>query len=89
MTVTEFNEKYKNHIEEGHYGLAISNDKVIEGLDVIFVSLFKDLPKLKFSQIKMKFGRATVYLKCEGLTFETLRVLERGIEAGVDFWVKQ
>lgn len=35
MTVEEFNDKYKDCLEEGHYGLAIENPYVITLLDLL------------------------------------------------------
>ena len=36
MTVENFNEKYKNYLEEGHYGLSLGDDEFIEWLDEQF-----------------------------------------------------
>ena len=52
MTAKEFNEKYKSHLEEGHYGLAIENQSIISYLDKEFESEI---------QIKFKFGMPRVY----------------------------
>ena len=40
-TNKEFNDKYKDYLEEGHYGLDINHLKVIEYLDSIFQDLIK------------------------------------------------
>ena len=60
MTTNEFNEKYKNYLKKGHYGLDISIPEVIEYLDKEFQSLIK-IPEFQYSQIKLKFGRARFY----------------------------
>lgn len=60
MTGQEFDEKYKNYVEEGHYGLAIGDSEVIKFLDDIFQDLIK-IPGFKFSQIKLKFGMCRFY----------------------------
>ena len=36
MTVEEFNTKYKAYLEEGHYGLVINIQMVIDYLDNLF-----------------------------------------------------
>lgn len=41
MKATEFNKKYEDFLEEGHYGLDIENPSVIEYLDKIFEGLTK------------------------------------------------
>lgn len=55
MTTFEFNEKYKDYLDEGHYGLDLSNPKVIEYLDNKFQELIK-IPGFKYQQIKAKFN---------------------------------
>ena len=35
MTVNEFNKKYKDYLEEGHYGLDINIPSVVNYLDSI------------------------------------------------------
>lgn len=60
MTADEFNEKYKAFLEEGHYGLDIIDESVVDYLD----SLFEDLtliPLFKYTQIKLKWGGARFY----------------------------
>jgi hypothetical protein len=61
MTVQEFNEKWKDFLEEGYYGLAIDNQNVIEYLDEKFKKLTTENPKFMYSQIKLKFGMSRVY----------------------------
>lgn len=65
MTIREFNEKYKSHIEDGHYGLSVDHPKVIEYLDFKFeneIRLWRgNYVHFEFSQIKMKFGQITIY----------------------------
>ena len=62
MTIDEFNEKYKNYLEVGHYGLAINDKEVIEFLDREFEREIKYNPYFSYSQIKLKYGMARVYL---------------------------
>lgn len=60
MTTNEFNDKYKDYLEEGHYGLDISVPEVIEYLDAIFQTLIK-IPGFKYTQIKLKFNMVRFY----------------------------
>lgn len=60
MTAREFNNKYKDYLEDKFYGLAIDIPTVVEFLDGIFEDLVK-IPGFKYSQIKMKFGMARFY----------------------------
>jgi hypothetical protein len=77
MTTKEFNEKYSDFLEEGHYGLAINDDPgVINFLDKIFEDLTR-IPGFKFYQIKLKFGFARFYAK--EISSEMQRMVENGI----------
>lgn len=60
MTVAEFNEKYKDYLEKGHYGLAIEHKEIVAKLDKIFEDCIK-IPGFKYYQIKEKFGLVRVY----------------------------
>jgi hypothetical protein len=61
MTTQEFNQKYKDYLEEGHYGLDIGIPSVIEYLDSIFDKGLVTIPGFKYSQIKLKFHMARFY----------------------------
>jgi hypothetical protein len=73
MTVDQFNAKYVEYLEEGHYGLAFGNEEFVNQLDTMFQK-FIQVPGFKFSQIKAKFGRGRFY--CEGLTDEQIYSVE-------------
>ena len=60
MIASEFNEKYKEYLEEGHYGLDISTPSIIKYLDEMFQDLIK-IPGFKYSQIKEKFNTSRFY----------------------------
>ena len=60
MTTNEFNEKYGEYIEEGHYGLAIAIPTVIDYLDEVFEGLIK-VPGFKYTKIKLKFSMCRFY----------------------------
>ncbi len=62
-TPEEFNEKWKSHLEEGHYGMAINNEKVIEYMDKEFAEEEKINPDFTYSQIKLKFNSPRVYVE--------------------------
>lgn len=55
MTANEFNTKYKEYLEEGHYGLDIHILSVTRYLDEVFQGLIK-IPGFQYSQIKNKFS---------------------------------
>ena len=61
MTKDEFNEKWSDYLEPGHYGLAINNEEVIKYLDAWFTTEVEFNPDFTYSQIKMKFSSSRVY----------------------------
>lgn len=73
MTHEEFNEKYKNYLEKGNYGIDVGNSDFIEWLDKKF-EVFIKKPGFSYSQIKSKFGMGRFY--CEGLTREEINEVE-------------
>lgn len=76
MTANQFNQKYKDFLEEGHYGLAVSNQEFINWLDIKFQDFIKK-PGFTYSQIKEKFFTGRFY--CEGLTREEVKEVENEI----------
>jgi hypothetical protein len=76
MTTKQFNQKYNDYLEEGHYGLDIYNEPFIEWLDEKFQEYIK-YPDFKYSQIKTKFGMGRFY--AEGLSNEQISEVERKI----------
>lgn len=71
MTSDQFNYKYNDFLEEGHYGLAIDIEEFVNWLDVKFEEFIK-IPSFQYSQIKAKFGTGRFY--CEGLS--TAQIVE-------------
>lgn len=61
MDYKEFNNKYKEYLEKGHYGLDINIPSVVEYLDGMFEDLI-NIPNFSYSQIKLKFNSARVYM---------------------------
>lgn len=80
MTIEEFDKKYRDYLEDGHYGLDINNLEVIEYLDQIFQDLIK-FPEFKYSQIKTKFNTSRCYTNIPG---KLGRIIEGGIESDID-----
>lgn len=78
MTADEFNEKYKDYLEEGHYGLDINNPTVITMLDKFFTGWIEDSIDFKYTQIKLKFGTARAYIT--GIDQKTIETIERAID---------
>jgi len=76
MTPEQFNEKYKDYLEKGHYGLAIYSDLFAIWLDEKFQNFIKK-DGFSYSQIKAKFGMGRFY--CEGLTNEEISEVEQKI----------
>jgi len=70
MDSTYFNEKYKEYLEEGHYGLAISNPDVVVFLEDMFDRVLTKVPDFKYSQIKLKFGKCRIYTNLNSPTLE-------------------
>lgn len=83
MTSEEFNLKYQDYLEQGHYGLGIDIPELTKWLDEKF-QLFIQKPGFKYSQVKLKFGMGRFY--CEGLETEEEREVEKYI---TDFFKKQ
>lgn len=77
MTADEFNEKYKDYLEEGHYGLDIDNPTVIAMLDKFFTGWIENSIDFKYTQIKLKFGTARAYIT--GIDQKTIETIERAI----------
>jgi hypothetical protein len=77
MTAEEFNEKYKDFLEEGHYGLALRNEKAIKYLDNEFQEFIK-IPGFSYSQIKSKFNWFCFYN--EGLSREKTTEVEQKLK---------
>lgn len=62
MTQQEFNEKYKQYIPEGWYGLSFDIPEVTEYLDGVMQDLIT-IPGFELHQIKLKFNMARFYFE--------------------------
>jgi hypothetical protein len=86
-TSKEFNEKYKDYIEEGHYGMDINEPSVLAYVDQIFNDLIK-IPGFQFSQVKTKFGLARVYTNLDNLLPFVGRIINQELEEKINFILK-
>ena len=77
MTSEEFNQKYKDFLEEGHYGLALDRPEVVEYLDNEFQEFIK-IPEFTYSQIKSKFNWFCFYNT--SLSVEKTREVEQKLK---------
>ena len=76
MTADEFNEKWKDHLEKGHYGMNLEGNGICELVDNAFTKLLETNPKFTYSQIKEKFGSSRVYMQNTPAQFENDLELE-------------
>jgi hypothetical protein len=86
-TSKEFNEKYKEYIEEGHYGMDINEPSVLAYVDQIFNDL-KEIPGFQFSQVKTKYGLARVYTNLEETLPFVGRIINQELEEKINFILK-
>jgi hypothetical protein len=86
-TSKEFNEKYKDYLEEGHYGMDINEPSVLAYVDQIFNDLTK-IPGFKFSQVKTKFGLARVYTNLYDMMPFVGRMIDQELEEKINFILK-
>lgn len=65
MTAEEFNKKWNDYLEKGHYGAeGFDNPEFLDWLDEKF-KLFTNFDNFTYSQIKIKFGMGRFY--CTGI----------------------
>jgi hypothetical protein len=88
MTKDAFNIKYEEFLEEGFetQGLEFDVKPVTEYLDKQFQTLIH-IKGFKYSQIKLKFGYARVYM--ENVDIETLNAIETDINTIIQNWKNQ
>lgn len=75
MTKEEFNEKYKDYIEEGYPGMELTNKTLIWYIDKAFEDIVK-IPNFKLKKITYEFGSYYVNSNLNGLD----DMLEDGIQ---------
>lgn len=86
-TSKEFNEKYKDYIEEGHYGMDINEPSVLAYVDQVFNDLIQ-IPGFQFSQVKTKYGLARVYTNLEDILPFVGRIINQELEEKINFILK-
>jgi hypothetical protein len=86
-TNQEFNDKYKDYLQEEHYGMAIEVTSVLTYVDQIFQDLIK-IPGFKYQQIKTKYGLARVYTNLDEIIPFAGRILHQELEEKINFILK-
>ena len=86
-TNKEFNDKYKEYIEEGHYGMDIEESSVLAYVNEIFNDLIQ-IPGFKYQQIKTKYGLARVYTNLDDLMPFVGRIINQELEEKINFILK-
>ena len=89
MTSKEFNQKYKDYLEEGHYGLDINIPSVVEYLDSIFEYGLTFLPGFKYHQIKLKFNMARFYFDTDLNPKSLEHTISNRVESEINRLVKE
>ena len=88
MTQKEFNEKYKQYIPEGWYGLEFDITEVTTYLDSIMEDGLLNLPGFELHQIKLKFGMCRFYFETSMENKKLEFIIEMGIEEEVNKIIK-
>lgn len=83
-TPKQFNNKWSNRLERGFdkKGMMINNEEIINLVDRHFTKFEKLYPDFSFSQIKIKFGSARVYI--ENVNVRDINKLEERINEILD-----
>ena len=88
MNSEQFNEKYKQYIPSGWYGLSFDIPEVTEYLDNIMQDLIT-IPGFKLFQIKLKFGMARFYFETSWISAHLEAALVFRIEDNINQLVKE
>lgn len=86
-TNLDFNEKFKEFLEEDYNGMEINIPGVLEYVDYVFTDLIK-IPGFKFKEIKTKFGLACVYTNLEEIMPLAGRIINQELEEKINFVLK-
>ena len=87
MKSKEFNEKYKEYLEEDQLGMTFEIPAILHYVDEVFTDLIQ-IPGFKYSQIYTKFGLAKVYTNLEILLPFAGRILSQELEEKINFILK-
>lgn len=63
-----FNRKWKDYIEDNHYGMDIHHRGIIAFMDIEFKKEITVNPNFNYAQIKLKFNMARVYANSDKTT---------------------
>ena len=88
MTAEEFNEKYKQYIPEGWYGLGFNISDVTDYLDKVMEELIL-IPGFELHQIKLKFNTARFYFETNWKDKGLEGALQNRIEDKINQLVKE
>lgn len=88
MTSEEFNEKYKQYIPEGWYGLGFNISDVTDYLDKEMEDLIL-IPGFELHQVKLKFNMARFYFETNWKDKHLESALENKIEDEINKLVKE
>jgi len=88
MDADEFNQKYKNYIPNGWYGLGFSIPDVTDYLDKEMEDLIL-IPGFELHQVKLKFNMARFYFQTNWKDKGLEAVIENKIESKINDLVKQ
>ena len=86
-TNEEFNTKFKDYLEEEHYGMSIQIPSVLTYVDQIFHDLTQ-IPGFKYQQVKVKFGLARVHTNLPEILPFAGRILTQELEDKINFILK-
>ena len=86
-TNEEFNTKYIDYLEEGHWGMQIQIPAVLTYIDQIFNDL-TEIPGFQYQQIKTTFGLARVRTNLEEIMPFAGRIINQEIEEKINFILK-
>jgi hypothetical protein len=88
-TKEEFNEKYKEYIEEGYetQGMMIDTPAVVMYMDSIFPDFLK-IPGFKYTQIKTKFGMSRFYSNTAEIMPFLGNTIDHAVEERINFLLR-
>ena len=90
MTVEEFNKKYAQYLEKGHYGLDIDYPAVVEFLDELFEDHLTKMEGFTYAQIKMKYNFCRFYFTTGDIDgFVVRQALQFLVENTINMLVKE
>lgn len=88
MTSEEFNDKYKQYIPEGWYGLGFNISDVTDYLDKVMEELIL-IPGFELHQVKLKFNVARFYFETKWKDKSLEALLGNKIESKINELVKE